>query len=226
MSARVGIVAATMAVLGLMPYTAAGQPGAGGTSPTPLTSVAAIRQLDREQAARRLPVRLRAVVTQVTATGAWIIVHDGTNGIFLLQVRELLRQRPVRVGDLLDIQGVTDPGDYAPTLVPKGYDVLGRAPLPTPLRPPYYELATGRHDSQWIETRGIVRAARLVSQTLSIDVAVPGGTLQVDFGESSPQDPARLLDALVRLRGVCGTRFTKQGQWVGVRLWVSRRRTS
>ncbi len=224
MGARSGAILAIVSIAAacLAPRPAAAQERTAGEGLPALTSVAAIRQLAPEQAARRLTVRLRAIVTLVNPNRSWAVVHDGVSGIFLLNTSELLRKTPLHQGDLVDIRAVTGSGDFAPVLSAEGFSVLGRAPLPAPVRLPFYELETGRYDSQWVEVRGIVRATRVTNEGLGLDLAVPGGTVQVDIFESGPQDRARLLDALVRLRGVCGARFTDQRQLAGIRVWASR----
>src|ERR1039458_2407495 len=97
-----------------------------GAQPNPLThqsqrvmiSARAVHNLPPEDAAREIPVHLRAVITYydpyIDARHAAIFVHDASGGVFLsLPARPILSIKP---GTLVDIAGVTNAGDYAPVI--------------------------------------------------------------------------------------------------------------
>jgi PAS domain S-box-containing protein len=186
-----------------------------------LTSLAAVRSLDRDEASRGYPVRVRAVVTHISLTG-WtaLFVDDGTAGIWV-DSSEDVSAAPPSTGDLLEIEASTREGDFAPVLTAPALRVIGRGRLPQPARAPYYELATGRFDSQWIEIEGIVKRIYDEGRIMG-EIAVPGGAMQLNFGDLAEESLPPLVDARVRLRGACGTDFTTTGQLVGVRLFVGR----
>jgi hypothetical protein len=112
MSAYLQAITTAGLVLGLAGLTTveAAQP------PPPLemlTNVAQIRALTPTEAARALPVRLTVVmIGHAAPDGQAVIVADQTAGIYLLATRDSLTN--YQRGDLLDIQGVTDPAEFAP----------------------------------------------------------------------------------------------------------------
>lgn len=92
--------------------------------PETLTSVAPIRSLSREEAPRSVPVRLRGVVKwqDAGATPAFFI-HDGEWNIWVsrsLAIDRMIWQggnppaSDSEVGALIELEGITDPGGYAP----------------------------------------------------------------------------------------------------------------
>ena len=182
-----------------------------------LTNVASVRSLSPEDAARRLPVRVSGVVTFVFDRGACFI-QDETAGIYVGTGAELADPKP---GDLLAIEGITGPGEYAPIIRPSSSRVLGRTNFPAPKRVAYEDLITGREDSQWVEVAGLVRACNgEPSQSGVLEIATGGGRLSAFVPAGTNTSLARLVDCRVRVRGVCGTWFNRLRQLFGVRLMV------
>ena len=119
-----------------------------------LTEAGAIRALSAEEAGRHYPVRLRAIVTYADPAWSMLFVQDGSGGVYVdsHQVADL------RAGDLIELEGSTDAGNFAPQIVRPTIRVVGRAPLPRGKRADVERLLTGMEDSQWVETTGVVRA--------------------------------------------------------------------
>src|SRR5271170_327267 len=82
--------------------------------PSPITNAAAIRSLEPEVAARRLPVRLQGIVTFIFNPNS-CFVQDQTAGIY---VGNGIEVGALEAGDIVSLEGVTDPGDYAPLIRP------------------------------------------------------------------------------------------------------------
>lgn len=120
-----------------------------------ITNAADVRGLNPERAAQRLPVRVQGVVT-FTFNPRSCFVQDESAGIY---VGNGVESPPLSVGDLVSVEGVTDPGDYAPIIVPSRFEILGRTNLPPARRVTYADLMTGHEDSQWVEIFGLVRTA-------------------------------------------------------------------
>ncbi len=184
------------------------------TAPT-ITNAAAVRRLPVEEAARRLPVRLQGVATYVFDARSCFI-QDETAGIFVGNGAELLE---VTVGALVEVDGVTGPGEYAPVVEPTAARVIGHTNLPPPARVSYEDLLTGRWDSQWVEVAGVVRSAFGEPGSGAIlEVASGGGKIAAFVPSSTETNLMPLVDSEVRVRGVCGTWFNKQRQLFGIRL--------
>ncbi len=198
-------------------------------SPLPvLTSVRQIRTLTREQANRGYPVHIRGVVTffyvgpppnstKPDGLSANMFIQDSSGGNWVATTG---RELPLKTGDLIDLLGVTAQTDFAPDILHAQWRVLGRAPLPSPVRAEFGPLASTREDSRWVEIEGIVRSARIIGENLQLDIAMDGGQVTAYIPNFQAAVPASLIDARVRMRGVCGAIFSAKNQVRGVNLFV------
>jgi len=197
---------------------------AGQEAPLPeLHTAEQVRQLTPEQAARHYPVRLRGVLTFFDESQFYRFFQDDTAGIYLFPSGALTNAAPA-TGELVEIEGQTSPGEYAPTITPQRVKLLGMGTFP-PAKPVSYQaLASGEEDSQFVEIQGIVRAVSFdaLSKYYSIDIATGGGR----FTALATQLPVRreedLDDSTVKIRGVCVSRFNLQRQLFDLRLLVPR----
>jgi hypothetical protein len=96
-----------------------------------LTTAAEVRRLTAGQAAQRQPVRLRGVVTFFKENLYSRFIQDETAGIYLQLSTNTPQLEP---GQLVEIEGTTSPGEYAPIIDPVRVRMLGEAPLP-PAKP-------------------------------------------------------------------------------------------
>jgi hypothetical protein len=186
-----------------------------------LQTAAAVRGLTVEQAQQKRPVRLRGVVTFFDARLYSRFIQDDTAGIYLFDSAIPISLSP---GQVVEVEGTTSPGEYAPIIVPKTIKLVGEAPLPAPKQVTYEQLAGGKEDSQFVEIAGIVRSVHLdvPSQFHLIEIATGGGRLSVYVRELPVEQIAELLDSTVRVRGVCSTQFNHQRQLFAIRLMVPR----
>jgi signal transduction histidine kinase len=132
----------------------------------------------------------------------------------------------LRRGDLVDVEGRTERGGFAPNIRPSVIQRLGRAPLPTPKQIPFSAMLTGRHDCDYVEITGVIQRAWLSSDpqmhTLFADVAYEDGVVRAAFWDYTAEDLSRIIDSRVRLRGNVGTLFGATEQLRGVSLFVGR----
>lgn len=121
---------------------------------------AQVRQLSPDESKLSRPVHLRG---QVTALSAWkdsFFFEDKTGGI---SVDRQDGGSALDPGDEVEITGETGPGLFAPVLISRQITRIGQQPLPpAPLRR-FDELVGGQQDSQWVEVRGTVRSASIIS---------------------------------------------------------------
>ncbi len=205
------------------PVPASESPGSGNSavpdhpakSPI-LTSVADIRNLSAETAAWHYPVRLRAVVTVNTKAIPYFFAQDDSAGISVLLDHIPTKLNP---GDVVRIEGVTDPGGYSPIVLGSNVTVLGRPPLPAAQPETLLQLASGQDGSQWIEIRGVVRSLSFANGLAKLNVTDSGGTISVLV--PAEKEPAYLLDAVVRIQGACGSTSNNKRQLVGLTMWAS-----
>jgi signal transduction histidine kinase len=216
-------------LLALMPLHASAQPSAGASLPF-LTTITAVRALTQDESAKGYPVRIRGVVThfdEEADTG--LIVHDGQFGQYVMPPQErtvVPIWRDLQQGDVVEIEGRTVRGGFAPNVEPTAIRNLGRGKLPKPKHIAFAAMLTGRSDCDYVEIEGVVqrmwRSPDPNMRTLFADVAFEEGVLRATFWEYSPSDLDRFIDARVRLRGNIGTLFGRTEQLRGVSLFAGR----
>ncbi len=217
---------ASLAVFGSAAARADLQRGA----PLPqLTEIRAIRALSQDDGARGYPVRIRGIVTHFDETLAnGLIVYDGRFGQFVEPppASQIPLWRELRTGDVIEIEGHTIRGGFAPNVVPERLARTGHGTLPAARPLPYAALLTGRHDCEYVEITGVIQRAWLSSDpnphTMYANVAFDDGVVRATFWSHSPEDLTRLIDARVRLRGNVGAIFGATGQLRGVSLFAGR----
>jgi PAS domain S-box-containing protein len=180
-----------------------------------------VRQLTREQAARHYPVTLRGVVTFFDEAIFMQFVQDETAGIYLQQTNNLplLSQ-----GQLVEVEGVTSAGEFAPIVTPLRVTVLTNGTFPEPKPVSFEQLTSGEEDSQFVEIQGIVRAISMDPQSkyFAIEIAAGGGRFKALIAAIPDALKAVLIDSTVKVRGVCASHFNSQRQLFDVRLLVPR----
>ena len=196
-----------------------------------LTRAVQIHQLTQEQANRGYPIHLRAVVTYFDPDGPDVFaresssdppspdmfVQDSTAGIWVHTVPFGPSAQP---GELIEIEGVSEAPDFAPQIGNPHWKVVGQAPMPIPHHPTFERLASTAEDSQWVEVEGIVRSAREWRGFLVLSVAMGGSRRRVWVRDYNKAALGQLVDAEVRLRGVCGALFDQKNRIVGVLLYI------
>src|ERR1035438_7518440 len=115
-----------------------------------LRTVAQVRALTLEQARQKYPIHLKGVITYRAPEYQVTFFQDETAGIFVW-VQQSDLQMPV--GSLVEVDGNTTAGDFAPSIEHARLRVLGRAALPAPRPKSLQDLLTGQEDSQWIDRK-------------------------------------------------------------------------
>lgn len=186
-----------------------------------LRTAAEIRRLTPQQAAQRLPVRLRGVVTFYDGALFSRFVQDETAGIYLGDSPNTPALQP---GQLVEIEGTTSPGEYAPIIAPERVRIIGEAPLPEAKPVTVEHLASGAEDSQFVEVIGIVRSVRYEEESRNylIDVALGGERFTACSRQLPVANAEQLVDSVVKVRGVYSTLFNRLRQLFGFRLLIPR----
>jgi signal transduction histidine kinase/CheY-like chemotaxis protein len=192
--------------------------GVGPQSLPLLTTSSEIRTLSAAQAARSYPVKMTAVVTYFDEIERLLFVQDGDGGIFVDQ--PLAYKDVLNAGDLVRIDGVSEPGDFAPSIAASRITKLGKGRLPEPTRTAVEDILNGVADSGWVELPGIVESISPDQGQFSLDMAVGEHHYKARL-RSSPDFARSLFGAKVRLRGACGTRFNSRRQLLGVEVFIA-----
>ena len=187
-----------------------------------LTHADQVRHLSAEEAALGYPVRIRGVVTDDVPSPDFF-VQDSTAGIYV--EGSTSPSFGHHWGDLVELEGVTGPGKFAPVIREQKIRVLGRGQLPQAQVYPFIELAAGQQDSQWVQVRGIVRSVSIdrtswPETVLAMTVASGDGRFNVRVPLAHEQDFSSWIDAEVLVEGVCGSLFNNQRQLIGVLFYV------
>jgi PAS domain S-box-containing protein len=175
-----------------------------------------IRRLSTQQAELHYPVRLRGVLTFLDdriPMKTFRFVQDETAGIYFY-ADGLSNNPALRTGQLVEIEGETGPGSFAPVVQARHIRVLGETNLPPAKPVSYEELSSGLEDSQFVEIHGVVRAVWFDKQTSNyvIDFATGHGQLTMFATRLPVEQSSALVDCTVSAKGVCWSRFNSQRQ--------------
>lgn len=196
-------------------------------SPAPmptLTHAEEVRRLTPEEAAKGYPVRIRGVIT-MDAPAPDFFVQDETAGIYA--EGSASPRYPHVLGEVVEIEGVTGPGRFAPVIREQKSRVVGHGTLPETRLFPFAEISGGQQDSQWVRLRGIVRAASIDRASwreaaLALRIASAGGEFDVRVPISREQDFSSWIDNEVLVEGVCGSLYNVNRQLTGILVYVPR----
>jgi signal transduction histidine kinase/DNA-binding response OmpR family regulator len=190
------------------------------TLPT-LTSTRAAHSLPADEARRHYPVHLRVTVTLYDPdtdprTGAFFGCDPTGCIAILVPPRPIL---PIPAGTLVDMKGVSEPGNYAPIVVASEVHAVGQSQLPAnPPRRSLAELMTGADDGQWIEVEGVIHSVVQSGPHVTVAIALGDGMILGITTREPGADYARLVDARVVVHGNVTPVWTKNREMVGVRL--------
>lgn len=184
-----------------------------------LTTAAEIRNMPPAEAEQHYPVKLRGVVTFYDDALFSRFVQDETAGIYLDGITNPL---PLRAGQVVEVEGVTGSGEFAPVVVTTEVKVVGEGNLPVAKSASLEQVLSGSQDSQMVEVNGTVRSVYFdkESQIYQVEIMVDGQRLTVYSRQLPVAKPDALVASTVKVRGVCSTMFNQHRQLFGFRLLV------
>ncbi|MGC9940822.1 MAG: PAS domain-containing sensor histidine kinase [Verrucomicrobiota bacterium] len=183
-----------------------------------------VRRLSAQQADLHYPVRLRGVVTffdDKIALKSFRFIQDDTAGIYFY-VDGSANNPPLHAGQLVELEGVTGAGAFAPVVTSHRIQILGETNLP-PAKPiSFDELESGREDSQFVEISGVIRAVRFEDsgKYYVLDLATGQGRLTLQAPQLPVARGEQLVDSTVKAKGVCITHFNSQRQLFDISLLI------
>jgi signal transduction histidine kinase len=185
-----------------------GTNGAVETLPL-LTSAKQIHYLSRLEAQRGYPVRIRGVVIATVSWRNSFLLQDATHGIF---VRGLSGGSLPQIGDFREVEGVTDAGNFSPTILANRVTDLGVGRMPDPIRPNRDQIINGSLDGQYVELQGIVTAIG----SRGITLLMLAGKYQVELANVDSKTLTRFENALVRIKGCFITSWDAQNRQIQI----------
>jgi signal transduction histidine kinase len=173
---------------------------------TLLTSADQVRRLDRGEALRRHPVRLRGVVTSVLPGDCRnFVIQDASHGIFIYATNPPAGQCP-RLGEFWQVEGVSGAGGFSPFVLAGGLELLGPGQMPEPVRPTWDQMVNGSLDNQYVEIEGVITK----TAPKSLELLTHWGKITITIFGRDMKELAPYENRLVRLRGCL------KAQWDGV----------
>ncbi len=188
-----------------------------------LTTAREVHVLPLEEARREYPVHLaKAVVTYwdpyIDTRHRALFIADASGGVFV----SVPAGPPIelRGGTLIEVWGVSGPGDFAPIVARPRIRVVGQGRLPEQApRVSLSHMLTGADDGQWIEVEGVVRAVARSGKNVMVDVALGDGVVRSTTVAEEGADYNRLVDARIRMRAAVAPIFNNNRQMTGARLF-------
>jgi signal transduction histidine kinase/CheY-like chemotaxis protein len=185
-----------------------------------ITSVADVHALSPEEAAGAIPVHVRATVTYINPTSNTLFVQDQTGPTYV-SAPQIIQQLKVRAGDLVDLTGVTAPGQFAPIISGAWAERISSSPMPPAAPVAFDDLFSGKLDSAWVQTEGVVQSVESQRPTLEDTVSLQWGNQKYSLLVHNPSArPLPPPDSRVRVQGVCGSLFNARRQIVGIQIYV------
>ena len=176
-----------------------------------LTTIAEVKGLAPENAGISQPVRVRGVITVSLGSRGGAFLQDETGGVYVAPIKG--KPTYLRSGDWVECTGRTAAGQYAPMVTPERLEYLGRKEIPAAVGVNLDEFASGRHDAEWVETRGVVRTVIQKPNTRpELELSVGRERLRVQICDLRGSAPASLVDAEVRIAGVASGFFNRDRQ--------------
>jgi signal transduction histidine kinase len=158
----------------------------------PPTPVAEIERFDRSLLDGKHSVKVRGVVTRVIGNELAVVLQDQSRGIYINMVE--LAPAPVHLGDLLEVTGLVDPGEFSPFLRARSIRRLGAGVMPVAAVATREELVNGRLHSQYVELEGYVLAVDRKTVTLRSNAGILRVEIETETSEA-------WLNAVIRMRG-------------------------
>jgi diguanylate cyclase (GGDEF)-like protein len=199
-------------------------PAAGSTNPVDhlptLVTAQEVHRLRQAEAARAYPVHLHGVVTYFDPDLndlPDLFVCDQTGCVFV----EFSEQPNLKLqaGDIVDVSGVSGPGEFAPVIARPVVTRVGHSHLPYRAgKATFAGLQSGSLDGQWVEVEGVVHAAHYTRTNVTLDLAIDGGSLRASAPREPSVDYDALIDSSIRIRGNMAPVFNWKTQMVGAQL--------
>ncbi len=186
------------------------------TNETQLRLVAQIDDLDQASLNRQLPIRLEGVVTWVNPNGKFSYIFDGSGGIRVLQAT-LQSGRPMAIGMIVQVDGSTGEGRFAPIITNAMIQQTSDSDLPDAPLVSLAEASTGAEDGNWIQMRGYVRRITVERNSIRLGLVSPDGNFVARVPLNG--DLENLYGSVILVKGVCVANANSRRQLTGIEIW-------
>jgi diguanylate cyclase (GGDEF)-like protein len=185
--------------------------------PVPLKPLSALTALSNAEASQHMRVSFQATVTYYRPYAQNLFVQDGDAAIFVHPAI----QYKLSPGDRVLVEG-TMRESFRPFIGNARITVLGRAQLPTPIRPSFESMIRAETDCKLVTVRAIIQSVDLVPNlrtpisTTDLSLLVDGVRASATIDNDDPTRVMSLLDSEVELTGVQSGIFDNKVQETGL----------
>ena len=180
-----------------------------------IRTISDLKHLSVAEASARRPVSVRGIVTYFDPGWGLLFVQDQTSAVF---VNTSAMNLPLKAGDLVDISGVSGPGDYAPVILEPAVSFVGHGTLPRPMVLDPLQSNLSRGDSHWVNLSGVVHSAQFVDGHTNLKLGA--GEAAVNVQLPTLLDGQRFLDKEISVTGALGILFNERRQAIGHQIFV------
>ena len=174
-----------------------------------------LKHLSVAEASTRRRVSVRGVVTYIDPNWGLMFIQDRTAAVFVGISGLNLRLKP---GDLVDVSGVTNPGDYAPIIADPAASFVGRSSFPQPLVIDPIQSNLAIADSRWSTYHGVVHSVQVVDGHTNLKLGAGEAALNVQLPILI--DGERFRDKEISVTGALGILFNERRQAIGHEIFV------
>ncbi|TLD70919.1 sensor histidine kinase [Phragmitibacter flavus] len=176
-----------------------------------------VRSLPVEEAEKGLPVEIRGTVIFVDLKIGSALIQDDTAGTYF-RGHGL---SGLRLGDEVEVKGITFPGLYLTGIEKASYKKLGQRQMPEASTATYGDLLSGRFHYQLVAVEGVVHAAGEAGDGnhATLLVAMNQDLLEVQVF-ALPEQMDSLVDSYVRIEGLAAGAINHRRQLVQPVLWM------
>ena len=183
-----------------------------------LRSIPEITRLKPEIAASEIPVELHATVTFCKPEISTLLVHDGTQGVYVWR-GTLPADAGPQIGDRVLVRGVTKQGNFSPSIGGPGssdtrLEVLSKGDLPVPESIAGSDLGIPEKDCDWVSLEAEVLEVIIRYGDLVLECRAEGFDFFILLKGPLPPDavPWGLAECRIRVRGVVCSSFNPMRQ--------------
>ncbi len=195
-------------------------------SAAPLETIAEVRALGRDRSGENLEAVIRGVVTyRYDRENGSFSIQDDTGGIFIEAGDLISRETPVEVfpaggvpeiSRIVEVRGRVSLESFSPRILADSIRIIGDGEMPEPMKLSLRELRSGKWDCEYVEIEAEIRYAenppRNSVERLAMDLVTGDGRLYGFLSDAGGADPADLIDAHIRVRGVNFFYFNRKFQ--------------
>jgi signal transduction histidine kinase/CheY-like chemotaxis protein len=186
-----------------------------------LQTIEAVKKLTNKEAEKGYPIRVQALVTYWYPSLGSLFVQDETAGVYCAPPEN--PPSDLKFGCLVDLEGKTGRGAFAPVIYHSRLRILKRGVDPKPINYMPAEGFTGHEENRWIKVTGLVQGRRLDPVFGEQLILSSGGIRFPVRGPANLTDTEynNLVNREVRVEGIFSPFYTVNHHITGFQILVT-----